>query len=91
MNSESESSRRYGQQSKSRFPAFDSDFSVRRRRPNNYKIRCADCADTVTARRANAVLAAAVYNFSLLHGWIEAFLRDLIEAIFRSPLAAQVV
>ena len=40
--------------------------------------------------RANAVLAAAGYNFSLLLRWFEALLRALIEAILRTPFAAQI-
>src|SRR3546814_21146961 len=35
---------------------------------------------------ANAVLAAAGYNFRLLIRWLEAFLRALFLAILRSPL-----
>ena len=40
--------------------------------------------------RANAVLAAAGYNFSLLLRWIEALLRALITALLRAPFAAQI-
>ncbi len=40
--------------------------------------------------RANAVLAAAGYNFSLLIRWFEALLRALIVAILRTPFAAQI-
>ena len=39
--------------------------------------------------RANAVLAAAGYNFSLLLRWFEAFLRALLAAILRTPIPAQ--
>jgi IS5 family transposase len=39
---------------------------------------------------ANAVLAAAGYNFSLLLRWFEALLRVLIEALLRTPFAAQI-
>ncbi len=38
---------------------------------------------------ANAVLAAAGYNFSLLIRWFEALLRALIAALFRAGLALQ--
>ena len=41
--------------------------------------------------RANAVLAAAGYNFSLLLRWFEALLRALIETLLRSSLPAQMV
>ena len=40
--------------------------------------------------RANAVLAAAGYNFSRLLRWIEALLRALITALLRAPFAAQI-
>ncbi len=40
---------------------------------------------------ANAVLAAAGHNFSLLIRWFEALLRALIEAILRTPFAAQII
>ncbi len=40
--------------------------------------------------RANAVLAAAGYNFSLLIRWFEALLRALIAALLRTPFAAQI-
>jgi IS5 family transposase len=40
--------------------------------------------------RANAVLAAAGYNFSLLIRWFEALLRALIAAIHRAPIATQI-
>ncbi len=40
--------------------------------------------------RANAVLAAAGYNFSLLVRWFEALLRALIAALLRTPFAAQI-
>ncbi len=40
--------------------------------------------------RANAVLAAAGYNFSLLIRWFEALLRALIAAILRTPFAVQI-
>jgi IS5 family transposase len=40
--------------------------------------------------RANPVLAAAGYNFSLLLRWFEALLRALIEALLRTPIAAQI-
>ncbi len=40
--------------------------------------------------RANAVLAAAGYNFSLLVRWFEALLRALIAAILRTPFAVQI-
>jgi IS5 family transposase len=39
--------------------------------------------------RANAVLAAAGYNFSLLLRWFEALLRALLAAILRTCFAAQ--
>jgi len=39
--------------------------------------------------RANAVLAAAGYNFGLLLKWFEAFLRALITALLRAVLIAQ--
>ncbi len=39
--------------------------------------------------RANAVLAAAGYNFSLLLRWFEALLRALIAALLRTGFAAQ--
>ena len=39
--------------------------------------------------RANAVLAAAGYNFSLLIRWFEALLRALIAAILRAALTPQ--
>lgn len=39
--------------------------------------------------RANAVLAAAGYNFSLLIRWFEVLLRALIEAILRAALTPQ--
>lgn len=39
--------------------------------------------------RANAVFAAAGYNFSLLIRWLEALLRALLMALLRVPLAAQ--
>ncbi len=39
--------------------------------------------------RANAVLAAAGYNFSLLVRWFEALLRALIAAILRTALTTQ--
>ncbi len=40
--------------------------------------------------RANAVLAAAGYNFSLLIRWFEALLRALIDALLRTQFAAQI-
>lgn len=40
--------------------------------------------------RANAILAAAGYNFSLLIRWLEALLRALLMALLRAPLPAQV-
>ncbi len=40
--------------------------------------------------RANAVLAAAGYNFSLLLRWFEALLRALIAAIHRTTVTAQI-
>ena len=40
--------------------------------------------------RANAVLAAAGYNFILLVRWFEALLRALIAALLRAPFAAQI-
>ena len=40
--------------------------------------------------RANAVLAAAGYNFSLLVRWFEALLRAFIAALLRTPFAAQI-
>jgi len=39
--------------------------------------------------RANAVLAAAGDNFSLLLRWFEALLRALLAAILRAAFAAQ--
>jgi IS5 family transposase len=39
--------------------------------------------------RANAVLAAAGYNFRLLLRWLEALLHALLMALLRAPLAAQ--
>ncbi len=39
--------------------------------------------------RANAVLAAAGYNFSLLLRWFEALLRALIAALLRTPFTRQ--
>ena len=42
-----------------------------------------------TTDRANAVLAAAGYNFSLLLRWFEALWRALIEAILRTPFSTQ--
>ena len=39
--------------------------------------------------RANAVLAAAGYNFSLLIRWFEALWRALIAAILRAALTPQ--
>ena len=39
--------------------------------------------------RANAVLAAAGYNFSLLIRWFEALLRALIQALLRAPFVPQ--
>jgi IS5 family transposase len=39
--------------------------------------------------RANAILAAAGYNFSLLVRWFEALLRALIQALLRPVFAAQ--
>jgi IS5 family transposase len=39
--------------------------------------------------RANAVLAAAGYNFALLVRWFEALLRALTQALLKSSLAAQ--
>ena len=39
--------------------------------------------------RANAVLAAAGYNFSLLFRWFQAFWRALIAAFLRAPIATQ--
>ena len=39
--------------------------------------------------RANAVLAAAGYNFSLLLRWFEALLRALIKLLLRAPIAPQ--
>ncbi len=39
--------------------------------------------------RANAVLAAAGYNLSLLIRWFEVLLRALIEAILRAALTPQ--
>ncbi len=40
--------------------------------------------------RANAVLAAAGFNFSLLIRWFEALLRALIKALLKTPFAAQI-
>jgi len=40
--------------------------------------------------RANAVLPAAGYNFSLLLRWFEAILRALITALLRNPFTAQI-
>ena len=40
--------------------------------------------------RANAVLAAAGYNFSLLIRWFEALLRDLIATILSAPQTPQI-
>lgn len=40
--------------------------------------------------RANAVLAAAGYNFALLLRWFQILLRALIAALLRTPLAAQI-
>jgi transposase, IS5 family len=40
--------------------------------------------------RANAVLAAAGYNFSLLIRWFKALLRALIALILRTPITAQI-
>ncbi len=40
--------------------------------------------------RANAVLAAAGYNFSLLIRWFETLLRALIAALKKPPFAAQI-
>lgn len=40
--------------------------------------------------RANAVLAAAGYNFSLLLRWLERLLRALIQALFPAIAAAQI-
>jgi len=37
--------------------------------------------------RANAVLAAAGYNFSLLLRWLEALLRAIFQALIRPPIA----
>ncbi|MEJ2122862.1 MAG: transposase, partial [Alphaproteobacteria bacterium] len=39
--------------------------------------------------RANAVLTAAGYNFSLLLRWFEALLRALIQLLLRAVLIAQ--
>jgi len=39
--------------------------------------------------RANAVLAAAGYNFSLLLRWLEALLRAIFQALIDQPLALQ--
>ena len=39
--------------------------------------------------RANAVLAAAGYNFALLLRWFEALLRALIQVILKTAFAAQ--
>ena len=39
--------------------------------------------------RANAVLVAAGYNFSLLLRWFEALLRAFIAAILRAPSTPQ--
>ncbi len=39
--------------------------------------------------RANAVLVAAGYNFSLLLRWFEALLRALIAALLRAPSTPQ--
>ena len=41
--------------------------------------------------RANAVLAAAGYNFGLLLRWFEALLRALIQAILKPGVATQSV
>jgi IS5 family transposase len=41
--------------------------------------------------RANAVLAAAGYNFSLLLRWLEAFLRAIVQALIRTPIAPSFV
>ncbi len=49
---------------------------------NYLKGRDGDCA--------NAVLAAAGYNFSLLLRWFETLLRALIKALLRTPIAAQI-
>jgi IS5 family transposase len=40
---------------------------------------------------ANAVLAAAGYNFSLLIRWFQALLRALITALLKTQFAAQIV
>jgi IS5 family transposase len=40
--------------------------------------------------RANAILAATGYNFSLLIQWFEALLRALIAALHRAPIATQI-
>ena len=40
--------------------------------------------------RANAVLAAAGYNFSLLIRWLEALLRALIQAALRAVFIPQI-
>jgi transposase, IS5 family len=39
--------------------------------------------------RANAVLAAAGYNFALLLRWLRRLLRALLQAPFRSPICVQ--
>lgn len=41
--------------------------------------------------RANAVLAAAGYNFSLLLRWLQALLRAIFQLLDHSPIAAQIV
>ncbi len=40
--------------------------------------------------RANAVLAAAGYDFSLLVRWFEALLRALIAVLLRTPVTTQI-
>ncbi len=40
--------------------------------------------------RANAILAAAGYNFSLLVRWFEALLRALITKLLRNAIATQI-
>ena len=40
--------------------------------------------------RANAVLAAAGYNFSLLLRWLERLLRALFQALFPNPISAPI-
>jgi len=41
--------------------------------------------------RANAILAAAGYNFSLLLRWLRRLLRALIEALFPTPIAEAIL